>query len=204
MNKTELIAEVAKKCGMSKKDAEKAVSATFDTITEVLCAGDKVQLVGFGAFRTNSVAGVDGIVDKPMTIDADGPSGFTSFISEADVYGTCLYQAEAVMGATWNVELARQMGEVVGDEGNVGNEKTGVPYSGWYAPAVNIRRSPFAGRNWEYYSEDGLLSGKLPGLDAVSFGPDLLDIHTPRERMNIPSVARTWQYLTAVLKALKA
>ena len=96
-----------------------------------------------------------------MTIDADGPSGFTSFISEADVYGTCLYQAEAVMGATWNVELARQMGEIVGDEGNVGNEKTGVPYSGWYAPAVNIHRSPFAGRNWEYYSEDGLLSGKL-------------------------------------------
>ena len=52
MNKTELIAEVAKKCGMSKKDAEKAVSATFDTITEVLCAGDKVQLVGFGGFET--------------------------------------------------------------------------------------------------------------------------------------------------------
>ena len=52
MNKTELIAEVAKKCGMSKKDAEKAVSATFDTIAEVLCAGDKVQLVGFGSFET--------------------------------------------------------------------------------------------------------------------------------------------------------
>ena len=54
MNKTELIAEVAKKCGMSKKDAEKAVSATFDTITEVLCAGDKVQLVGFGGFETKA------------------------------------------------------------------------------------------------------------------------------------------------------
>ena len=52
MNKTELIAEVAKKCAMSKKDAEKAVSATFDTIAEVLCAGDKVQLVGFGSFET--------------------------------------------------------------------------------------------------------------------------------------------------------
>ncbi|MGM9557105.1 MAG: HU family DNA-binding protein, partial [Oscillospiraceae bacterium] len=46
MNKTELIAEVARKCGMSKKDAERAVGATFDTITEALCAGDKVQLVG--------------------------------------------------------------------------------------------------------------------------------------------------------------
>ena len=54
MNKTELIAEVAKKCGMSKKDAEKAVSATFDTITEVLCQGEKVQLVGFGGFETKT------------------------------------------------------------------------------------------------------------------------------------------------------
>ena len=51
--------------------------------------------------------------------------------------------------------------------------------------------------------ECGLLSGKLPGLDAVSFGPDLKDIHTPRERMSISSVARTWQYLTAVLRELK-
>ena len=51
-----MIAEVAKKCGMSKKDAEKAVSATFDTITEVLCAGDKVQLVGFGSFEVKSRA----------------------------------------------------------------------------------------------------------------------------------------------------
>ena len=52
MNKTELIAEVAKKCGISKKDAEKAVTTTFDTITEALSQGDKVQLVGFGSFET--------------------------------------------------------------------------------------------------------------------------------------------------------
>ena len=51
--------------------------------------------------------------------------------------------------------------------------------------------------------ECGLLSGKLPGLDAVSFGPDLKDIHTPRERMSISSVARTWQYLTAGLRELR-
>ena len=52
MNKAELIAAVAAAAEISKKDAEKAVSATFDTITEVLCAGDKVQLVGFGGFET--------------------------------------------------------------------------------------------------------------------------------------------------------
>ena len=48
MNKTELIAEVAKKCGISKKDAEKAVTTTFDALSQ----GDKVQLVGFGGFET--------------------------------------------------------------------------------------------------------------------------------------------------------
>ena len=50
MNKTELIAAVAEKTGMSKKDSEKAVNATFDTITANLEVGEKVQLVGFGAF----------------------------------------------------------------------------------------------------------------------------------------------------------
>lgn len=52
MNKTELIAEVARKCGLTRKDAEKAVNATFDTIAERLCGGEKVQLVGFGGFET--------------------------------------------------------------------------------------------------------------------------------------------------------
>jgi len=52
MNKTELIAEVAAKAGLSKKDAEKALNATIDTIADTLAKGDKVQLVGFGGFET--------------------------------------------------------------------------------------------------------------------------------------------------------
>ena len=50
MNKTELIAAVAEKAGLSKKDSEKAINAAFDAITETLAAGEKVQLVGFGTF----------------------------------------------------------------------------------------------------------------------------------------------------------
>ena len=50
MNKTELIAEVANKAGLSRKDAEKALGAVVETITEAVVKGDKVQLVGFGAF----------------------------------------------------------------------------------------------------------------------------------------------------------
>ena len=51
--------------------------------------------------------------------------------------------------------------------------------------------------------ECGILSGKLPGLDCVSFGPDLVDIHTAREKMSISSVQRTWKFLLGVLEALK-
>ncbi len=51
MNKTELVAAVAEKTGASKKDSEKLVSAVFETITNTLVAGDKVALVGFGAFE---------------------------------------------------------------------------------------------------------------------------------------------------------
>ena len=51
--------------------------------------------------------------------------------------------------------------------------------------------------------ECGLFAGQLPGLDCVSFGPDLVDIHTTREKMSISSVQRTWRFLLGVLEALK-
>ena len=51
MNKVELIAQIAEKSGLSKKDAEKALAAVIDTITEAVSNGDKVQLVGFGSFE---------------------------------------------------------------------------------------------------------------------------------------------------------
>jgi len=134
----------------------------WETLLDEISLDEMKKLVGFAAFRTNEVQGINGVVGKPLTTDADGPNGFTSFLSESVIYGTCAYQAECVMGSTWNVDLAEKMGELVGEEGLAGNEKgDGLPYSGWYAPAVNIHRSPFAGRNWEYYSEDGLLSGKF-------------------------------------------
>ena len=51
--------------------------------------------------------------------------------------------------------------------------------------------------------ECGLFSAGLPGLDCVSFGPDLQDIHTPRERMSVSSAERTWKLLCAILRELK-
>ena len=54
MNKTELIAAVAEKTGLTKKDAERVVNATVDTITESMVKGDKVQISGFGIFEVKS------------------------------------------------------------------------------------------------------------------------------------------------------
>jgi dipeptidase D len=51
--------------------------------------------------------------------------------------------------------------------------------------------------------ECGLFAGKLPGLDCVSFGPDMKDIHTPKEAMDAESVRRTWEYILEVLRRLK-
>lgn len=54
MNKTEFVAAVAEKAGLSKKDADKAVAAFIDTVTEELKAGNKIQMVGFGTFEVKS------------------------------------------------------------------------------------------------------------------------------------------------------
>lgn len=119
-----------------------------------------VDLIGTGNFNT---AMIDNI-GKPKTIDPDGPCGFTNFMtiidSTAVVYDTCFYACECIMAASYNKDLAYEMGITIGDESLIGNERgDGRTYSGWYAPAVNIHRSQFGGRNWEYYSEDPILSG---------------------------------------------
>ena len=134
----------------------------WDELLGQLTTDQMRYLVGTGNFNTAAIQNID----KPKTIDPDGPAGFTQFMSvieaAAVVYDTCFYASECVIGSTWNVELAEKMGVVVGDESLIGNERgDGRTYSGWYAPACNIHRSPFGGRNWEYYSEDGLLSGKM-------------------------------------------
>ena len=115
-----------------------------------------------GAFHTGALPSI-GLVSGFAT---DGPVGFVYFMaqieSQSPVYETCSYASECVIAATWNVDLAKEMGVSVGNEAIIGNARgDGRPYCGWYAPAVNLHRSPFGGRDFEYYSEDPVLSGKL-------------------------------------------
>lgn len=79
MNKAELIAEVAIKAGMTKKDAEIAVASVFDTITETLSKGEKVQIVGFGTFEVKERAermGRDPRTNEEIKIEASKAPAF--------------------------------------------------------------------------------------------------------------------------------
>ncbi len=79
MKKTELIAAVAEQSGISKKDAEKALTATIDTIVNAVAAGDKVQLTGFGTFeqrQRNARTGVDPRTGNSIEIPASKVPAF--------------------------------------------------------------------------------------------------------------------------------
>ena len=127
----------------------------WNDLLEQLSVNDMAQLIGFGGYATQPVQSVK----KPATTDLDGPAGINALLT--GIQGV-QFMSEVVLGSTWNVELAEKMGEYMANEAVV----YGV--SGLYAPAMNIHRTPFSGRNFEYYSEDGFISGKIGA--AVSKG----------------------------------
>ncbi len=110
-------------------------------------------------------------------------------------------------------ELTERLATVMEELG--GRAETRDDYPGWaYAPVSPVRDLMVEVFTEQYGHapkleaihaglECGLFAGKLPGLDCISFGPDLMEIHTPRERMHIASVARTWNLLVETLKRMK-
>ncbi|MBB6479853.1 glycoside hydrolase family 3 C-terminal domain-containing protein [Spirochaeta isovalerica] len=110
---------------------------------------DIITIVINSAYNTGEIDNIG----KPATVDLDGPAGINSFMG-ANIHGVA-YTSAVVIASTFSTEIAFEMGEMVGNEGLF------YDVHGWYAPAVNIHRSPFAGRNFEYYSEDPYLSGKI-------------------------------------------
>lgn len=125
---------------------------------------DLIYMYNVGAFKTQALKNIG----KPLTNDTDGPAGFVNFMDESGTFwGTCNYCCEVIMASTWNENLIYELGQMVGEEGIIGaaGKGNGMPYSGWYAPGANIHRSAFGGRNFEYFSEDGVLSGKMAAAE---------------------------------------
>ena len=91
-------------------------------------------------------------IGKPVTLDLDGPNQAGSFVNS---YGGATGFSSIVLAQTWNVQLAYSMGLTFA------NECITYGIQGWYGPGVNLHRSPFGGRNYEYYSEDTCLTGTM-------------------------------------------
>ncbi len=130
----------------------------WDDLLDQLTVDQMRTLIEIGNYHTEAIESID----KPLTTDPDGPMGYSLFMGNTSVYDTCYYASESLVGSTWSKDIARRFGVMIGNESLIGNERgDGRTYSGWYAPAVNLHRSPFSGRNFEYYSEDPVLSAQM-------------------------------------------
>lgn len=123
----------------------------WDAFLDQLTLDEMTMLVIDGGYETYGVERL-GI---PHTMDNDGPSSVKG--RNGLLYTDCgtAYPCETAIACTWNCQLAEKMGEGVGKEA----EDMGTDI--WYAPGVNIHRNPMAGRNFEYFSEDPVISGKM-------------------------------------------
>lgn len=124
----------------------------WDELVNQMSVEDMVTFLCDCAYGTPEIESIG----KKLATDVDGPAGVSS--ANLNYYGN-EYTAEVVMASTWNTELINRVGV------NVGRECNAAGISGWYAPGMNMHRSPFNGRNGEYYSEDPLLSGKMAATE---------------------------------------
>ena len=137
--------------------------AKWDDFLDQLKFADMLNLFNKGMYATTKV----NKVGAPKTLSCDGPTGLVAFMGTPEVYGTCYYCSECLVAQTYNVELAGKQGNAVGNEALFGDQRANgshLPYTGWYSPGVNLHRSPFSGRNTEYYSEDPFISGKMAAV----------------------------------------
>lgn len=126
----------------------------WDLLLDELTVDEMIKLIGLGGYQNVKVESID----LPATVECDGPAAIkNNYTGES---GTA-YPAATMIAATWNKELAKERGE------SMGQQCQDMNVCGWYGPAMNIHRTPFSGRNFEYYSEDGTLSGYMGAAEAA-------------------------------------
>ena len=120
----------------------------WEKLLDQLTVTEMDTMVAIGGYQTSAAKSVK----KVGTVDCDGPASINNNFTGVGSIG---FPSAVMIACTWNEDIAKAFGESIGamaDEMDV---------SGWYAPAMNTHRSAFGGRNFEYYSEDGLLGGKM-------------------------------------------
>lgn len=120
----------------------------WEKLLDQLTVGEMDTMVAIGGYQTSAAKSVD----KVGTVDCDGPASINNNFTGTGSIG---FPSAVLIASTWNRDIAEEFGE------SIGKMADEMKVSGWYAPAMNTHRSAFAGRNFEYYSEDGILAGKM-------------------------------------------
>ncbi len=115
-----------------------------------------IKLCNDGGYQTMAIEEIG----KPECIDMDGGSGIYPAIIGFDVGAAVTYPCATLIAATWNWYLAYETG------GSLAKEALAIGMNGWYAPNANMHRSPWGGRNFEYFSEDPLVAGTMCANEA--------------------------------------
>lgn len=122
--------------------------ALWDDLLDEMKNSEMHALFGKGGYGTAEIESIA----KPKTLEYDGPAGIANFVTGESAFS---FPSEIMLASSWNKELASEYGRLLGEDAI--RTKT----AGWYAPAANLHRTPFSGRNYEYYSEDPVLSGLM-------------------------------------------
>lgn len=112
----------------------------WDKIINQMTTGEITKIIKLAGYETAAAKSIG----KPRAIDLDGPSGLNNMATHEPYSIT--YPAEVNIAASWNRAISYDHGKFVANDGLI----SGAGASGWYAPAMNIHRTPFAGRNFEY------------------------------------------------------
>ena len=125
----------------------------WEKLLDQLTVDEMANMIAMAGYQT---AAMDS-VGKVATLDFDGPAAINNNFTGVGSIG---FPIEVVVASTWNKELAQTWGECMGKI----SQEMGA--EGWYAPGMNTHRTAFGARNYEYFSEDGVLAGNM-GAKAV-------------------------------------
>lgn len=126
----------------------------WEDLLDQLTVDDMVEMIGYGGYGSPAIESVG----KLSALDADGPAGISARVGD-DTSAGLGYPSEIVIAYTWNTDMATLAAE------GLGAEARDLGVDGWYAPSMNMHRSAFGGRNFEYYSEDGVLSAAMAAAE---------------------------------------
>lgn len=145
---------------------------------------------GYGSYAVGSIGAYEQLA-------CDGPSGLNLTAVLGQEYDAVCYPAETVLAWTWDWQTAYQMGL------SIGEEAAALMIDQWYGPGLNLHRSPLGGRNFEYFSEDPLLSGTLCAYEIYGAKQKGLACYVKHFAANDSDSGRNGQYRWMTEQALR-